>query len=401
MGLWEGKMSNWELLGIEPTTDTLKIKEAYMEKLSDFHPEEDPEGFKKLRATYEELLEIAAKGIEEKDIDNGPLGPWINKINEIYNNFEDRLNIELWKEIFNEDVCFSLETKEEACMKLLEFLYDNFYLPHNIWLLIEEVFSIKDRYKEFYEYFAPQFIDYIVNEIEYGDSLNYELFEIEDGKDYEHFIKLYFDIRGSLNRRELDNLEDKISEMKELYIYHPYSIVLEARYNLIQKNIEIAKYLCDEIMEEYDEDLQVLSLAAEIEWEQGNYPEAKVIYEKILSLYPNNYSAKVGYADCCLELEEPLKAHGIYIEILGIDPYNNYVRENLFKSNEKIIEKYYEELKTNKDDKKLLTNLCWCLFENYRYDEALEVGNSFKPDEPSICEYYDLLGRIYSAKGDH
>lgn len=46
----------WEILGIEPTTDLECIRQAYLALLPSFHPESDPQGFKRLRQAYEEAL---------------------------------------------------------------------------------------------------------------------------------------------------------------------------------------------------------------------------------------------------------------------------------------------------------------------------------------------------------
>lgn len=44
----------WEITGIEPTTDLECIRQAYLALLPSFHPESDPQGFKRLRRAYEE-----------------------------------------------------------------------------------------------------------------------------------------------------------------------------------------------------------------------------------------------------------------------------------------------------------------------------------------------------------
>lgn len=44
----------WEILGIEPTQDQQAIRQAYRDLLPAYHPESDPEGFKRLREAYEQ-----------------------------------------------------------------------------------------------------------------------------------------------------------------------------------------------------------------------------------------------------------------------------------------------------------------------------------------------------------
>lgn len=51
----------WEILGIEPTTDLECIRQAYLALLPSFHPESDPQGFKRLRQAYEEAQHWAPR----------------------------------------------------------------------------------------------------------------------------------------------------------------------------------------------------------------------------------------------------------------------------------------------------------------------------------------------------
>ncbi len=53
----------WEVLELEPTQDISAIKRAYAKKTRICHPEEDPEGFLKLREAYQAALDYAATGV--------------------------------------------------------------------------------------------------------------------------------------------------------------------------------------------------------------------------------------------------------------------------------------------------------------------------------------------------
>lgn len=56
MALWI-----WEELGIDATGDARAIRKAYAQRLKQVHPEDDPEGFKRLRAAYEAALSFGER----------------------------------------------------------------------------------------------------------------------------------------------------------------------------------------------------------------------------------------------------------------------------------------------------------------------------------------------------
>ena len=65
----------WTVLGIEPTKDVSAIKRAYAEKAKTCHPEEDPEGFMKLRQAYQAALDYAEGTREESGFSLAGPGP--------------------------------------------------------------------------------------------------------------------------------------------------------------------------------------------------------------------------------------------------------------------------------------------------------------------------------------
>lgn len=60
----------WEHLGIEPTADTAVIKKAYAKQLKFNKPDKNPEGFRDLRAAYEQALNESYWYEEDEDDDN-------------------------------------------------------------------------------------------------------------------------------------------------------------------------------------------------------------------------------------------------------------------------------------------------------------------------------------------
>ena len=65
----------WTVLGLEPTKDVSAIKRAYAERAKTCHPEEDPEGFLRLRRAYQAALGYAGGTREEPGFSLARPGP--------------------------------------------------------------------------------------------------------------------------------------------------------------------------------------------------------------------------------------------------------------------------------------------------------------------------------------
>ena len=75
-------MDPWIVLDIQKTSDKEAIKRAYMAQLTKYNPEDDPEGFQRLRGAYEQIL----SGFD-KDEDDTPLGRFMKKTQLLYSDF--------------------------------------------------------------------------------------------------------------------------------------------------------------------------------------------------------------------------------------------------------------------------------------------------------------------------
>ena len=99
----------WQVLGIEPTTDEETIKIAYRTELVKYNPEDDPEGFKRLREAFEEAVKYANEekikeenggkvtASDKPDSMKTDIDRHLDKAAEIYSNLETRVNADIWK----------------------------------------------------------------------------------------------------------------------------------------------------------------------------------------------------------------------------------------------------------------------------------------------------------------
>ena len=102
-------MGIWDQLGIAQTKDQKAIKAAYRQKLKTVHPEEDPEGFQRLRTAYEQALEAAKE--TDAPQDNTPLGQWKREMETLYWDYARRIDPGEWKKLCREDFCLNLGTR--------------------------------------------------------------------------------------------------------------------------------------------------------------------------------------------------------------------------------------------------------------------------------------------------
>lgn len=390
-------MGIWDILGIEQTKDKNKIKEAYYEKLNYVHPEENPEGFKELRRAFEEAMRISEE-VEDKN-EFSEIELWMEKVKKVYNNFALRLNEEAWKNLFQEDVCYGLDTREEALIALLRFFMDKYYLSKNIWQLIDNTFHIKERKRELMEIFPINFIEFVIDRIDYDDALNYNLFKIEEGKDYDRCIYLYKDILGKLHTENIEELWKKFHELKALNIENPYITSLEGRLLIYSDKLQEAEDLVIDIAEKYPKEIEITLVMAEILYKEGKFEEALRYCERNLEIVPEDYSSLLGKADTLGKLQRFAEAKEYYEKIEKIHGTNDYIMEKLRDVNTALIKEYEKRFEENKEDYETAIKLGRCLYENNYLDKAEKLLNSINIDSSNkeYEKYLDLAGKIYFA----
>lgn len=387
-------MNYWEILGIKETIDKQAIKEAYMAKLTLFHPEEDPEGFQRLRAAYETAIKQADK---EPEVDNSPVGLWLQKVENVYEDFTKRVNPDAWRELLEDEVCFQIDSVEEAGNKLLTFLMDYYRIPHEIWCILEMHFVWKDKKEELYKEFPSRFVDFIFAQIEYEDSIDYKKFKLETGKEYDSWFSIYYDLQEAIDEGRLEEAKDFLADIKALDIEHPNSTILEVRYLLEVGDILQARVLAKKLSTEWETDARVWYILGQVEFDGKEIKEAKRYYEKAKELNPNHIGSYLGLGRCYMEeeaFEEAKKCYEIAVEAY---PYNGYIRESLHNVNRALVAFYEREHEKQIEDIEVAFKLAWAYFETYQYEACSKIVNAIDSPKEEHAQYYDLLGRCAAA----
>jgi hypothetical protein len=157
-------MNFWDILEIDPTDNISIVKKAYAKKLKLHHPEDDPEGYQKLREAYDSALkylknnknkqtiissnkkinEVPEIIFKEDDLINDkqvlpnfnileehnekPLGfeeiveEFIDKAKALYDDFLSRINLENWITLLNSEAMWYMGDKKLLSNKMIEFL---------------------------------------------------------------------------------------------------------------------------------------------------------------------------------------------------------------------------------------------------------------------------------------
>lgn len=95
----------FQILGLSETKEEEQIRQSYLTLLKGTNPEDDPEGFKRLREAYEEALRFAGQQDEEEEEEpQGEVGLWMKRVREIYRDILLRREAENWKVLFDDPV---------------------------------------------------------------------------------------------------------------------------------------------------------------------------------------------------------------------------------------------------------------------------------------------------------
>lgn len=403
------KIEIFQILGIEVTKDERSIKNAYREKLTVTNPEDNPEGFKRLREAYEEACRLAKESDEkaEEQKDETDSGIWVEKAAVIYGNIRSRRDTKAWEELFADDCFLSLEEEENCRIKLLRFIMDHFRLPGDVWKILDKKLDITADAASLREKFPADFIRYILGKCERGEDVEFDQFEGEDEAPYDLFLQYYDRCWQALQNEDLEQAQQSIESADALKISHPVMEVCRAELLEKQGRIQDAIALMEKLLEKYSRDSMVCYNAAELFWRQGQSEESifrrrsAEIFKSLKEENDAHYMANVRLTEWYYDRQQFKEAKKCAEKVLSAGSGDEFL-ELLCKVNKEIEKELEEDWRKNKSSDSAL-ELCWCYLQDGKISRgirlALQIEKMLPPEKEA--EWNGLMAKLYVEEAEY
>ncbi len=265
-------MNPWKVLGIDETADKKSVKRAYAKLIKNCHPEDDSEGFQVIRTAYETALkqikllknldstvddtpvrtsemdhdiQTVSSVTEETvnglhDLNTGPEGATVFKkrdhfseaselicsVRELLDNYQLRTQLSAWKELFNFETLWHIDTKSVFGDLLFEHLIEwhlsedsDHHLSDEVWLCIDREFNWLVNETKFYSRYpeaAADLIFYMIRESAPADEK-----------------------KKSLSTQDYFKMERDCSEEKKSFPLHLYLLVIVVVFKILMALSEV------------------------------------------------------------------------------------------------------------------------------------------------------------------
>lgn len=428
----------FRILEIEETRDKNAIKATYRRLLAHTNPEDNPEGFKRLRQAYEEAVRYAdrpADSEQKAERDTSPIGLWLERAEQIYQVLSRRTSLAEWQELLKDDLCQALDTADEVRERFLAFLMNHFRLPQDVWRLFDKEFLIVEQKRQLLEKFPRDFMNYICFEIENGGFIDFSLFDGADDGPYDKYIGMYLQVKrltdgcmagdwDAENREGQDAKSgatsdgsqsdtanptrqmaaqalDLLAQMDDLDIYHPFAEVERLRLAMkAKRKDEVAERLEVLSVQETGNTYVMLQCGAAQEFLE-RFGDARTTYETLLSGQPDNYPAGVGMVRCELQAGQWAEAKERVMDLLDVSKNDPQLLDAMRKANSHLIPEMEARLRENPDDWNERIELGWCYFQEECCDDCIRLLNEKPVPEEQRIDYCNMLSRTYLMKKDY
>lgn len=346
--------SDWKLLNIEPTTEIRQIKKAYAKKLKLCSPEDNPVQFQILRQVYERVLhyaehaayaklsvdtfdsedaaseddsfcnpydeepEVSENGyVNTRCIDNKLIEPkieeltdvkpayekFMQQVNDLYANFNRRLDPKEWDELIKDEVLWDVETYRILKTWFLDFLYAGHFVPSEVIQSYNKYFLWEYNCEEYHQKYGDVFLTYIKELINANIVPGYEHLTQGGCEDIEEYIRYRENGFAQYLNGDINNSYQNLINALEMIPDDPYLLCIFGAYNDATDNANGKKYI--KLGAELSADpWRMLLFSGQLLHRVGKFKKALRYYRKIPKTSYYYIAAQSAITDCLCSMEK-------------------------------------------------------------------------------------------------
>ena len=403
------------ILGIEETRDEDEIRAAYRKLLLTSNPEDDAEGFKRLRRAYEEAVGYARTPADEEIQsagwmeESGPEGIFLRQLADIYTSLPRRLDLAEWDSLLREPVLGAVDSGETVKWAMFSYLSEHFRLPVKIWKILDGVFHIEKNGPEFREHLPEGFVDFMLERLETEDGREFPMDRLQGDTqaDYDGFISALFTLRNQERPGTPEELEERgraLQHLASLGIDHPWYGVEQAEYLALTGKTEEAAGMARSLIMENREDEQVYMPVVSILISCGCRTEARGLYAAYLCgkrrTSDGAYEALMGLARLDAEEGNWEKARE-HVWNAGKLERTEEARRLLGQADQEIIRLYTSRTEGLNQEEALLLARCFVHSEQGGEGRRFfEAHPEYIADTPDFHEQMAMLNMLDGRSGE-
>ena len=429
-------MNPFKLLQIEETEDSKLIKLAYSKQLKLHSPEKDPDGFQKINQAYKEAIKKAKasnhKTISTEDnhksftpeddypfsdaphiyshdltnLDDFPMedsltyktaeNTFVQQLEIIYGDFNSRLNVDLWTKLLQRDVCYNIDTSFDTLIDLLYFLNTSFYIPSEIWRLLDKHLHILPFDEAIFDYFSEDFLSFVSFQITHEDTFDYPYLALKLTDQADTFIKLYFTLEQALKENNYYQASRLITEAEALCDDHPNLLILKAQYLSKLYHIDQAIAIYSNLILNHHSSL--LPARAKLYLKKGQVQLAFDDFTKALSLSLDKDLFLYDYIESCFYLghyDLCVTYASQYRLTHSLNPQINHLLDLSYQEQIKAIESLIPDASVDINSYYQLAN---AYFETNKINDSLTLTLSKMPKNDFSLNYAKLYLKLLIKK---
>ncbi|MFC4812532.1 tetratricopeptide repeat protein [Paenibacillus sp. GCM10023250] len=291
---------HFAVLRIEPTSDSQVIKKAYAKLLKLHPPETSPDQFQRIREAYEGALAAAKAGLEATAPPEDPVEAFAGRLKALYDHYPSRIDAAAWKALLDLDVCHHIDTRESVSRKTLDFLTDDYHIPHEVWRALNEHFEwTRDKDKLLEEY-NPNFIEFAMKRIEQDHYVHYDELLTCDNGQQDALLGYYYDGMRAIDQYDYYLARESLRQAQAIQAEQSDVVILQARYAMAVGKTQEALESLTALIKRIDGDYYARYYRAVLLFKQGLFEQASQDYEAILPMRPDSADILFSLGQCAV-----------------------------------------------------------------------------------------------------